>query len=715
MVGPFFARPNIILEWLRAKGYTGTVNDGLRAYFKTLTGLASNNLYDLIEFQLSMLGYTGTLDDKLSAFFSTSTGVRHRRDAEAAFFSSTATTFESTVLGSLLSIPGLIFYNNYDVVKASLDAEYAGGVATATYTATRNTGFPGTYVDANGVIQTQSTTNNTQRFTYGNYNENGFVSAVGYIIEEARTNLLTYSYTYENAAWTPTNITPSDGAGASPDGNTNAASLTATASDGTILHSAVTAKAYSVFLKRKTGTGPIYITANGGTTWKPVTLLSGWARFQVFASSASQTCGIKIATSGDAVYAWVSQFEAADYASTPIITTSSSLARNAESLSYSSTGNRNASAETQVAKIIPFGAHFGNALSTVRPVTTTTTKLREFGGDAFLDGGWVAIAPNYTDNSTKIAFSRNIPRSETSSVIAGSCDQVAGTYAAYYFGTDKGSGSGSWTENAWGATFKIGTMNGIVQNIAIYNRKLTDAEVLTVSGIIEEASANSMNYPDYLIGALGDSITYGAGSSDGFGYRSQLQLNILAGLVDRQETSRINMVGDQNDASDSSYFPRHGGVSGQSISQISSRLDAILADYFYPASNTDMRGRQIFLIHAGTNDVTAVGAGSYTTTLANYSALLDKIYNYNPNIEIYCALLIPRIGANEANNITFNDLLNTALTTYQATHPNVHIVDMHTAFTDNPTWDVDYMSDTLHPNNAGYVVMGDTWTTAINA
>jgi lysophospholipase L1-like esterase len=289
------------------------------------------------------------------------------------------------------------------------------------------------------------------------------------------------------------------------------------------------------------------------------------------------------------------------------------------------------------------------------------------------------------------------------------------TVAAYYRGGNKQTASGAWTENAWGATFKIGTLNGIVQNIAIYNRKLTDAEVLSVSNIIESASFNVVNYPDYLIGPLGDSITYGAGSSDGYGYRKQLQADILARTNDAQRFSRISMVGDHADAADSTYFPRHSGVSGESIAQISARLDNVLTNYFYQSSVTDMRGRQIFLIHAGTNDVTAVGGGSYTATLASYTAMLDKIYAYNPNIEIYCALLIPRkdSGAAETNNVTFNGLLNTALTTYQATHPNVHIVDMHAAFVADATWATDYMSDGLHPNNAGYVVMGDTWNSAI--
>ncbi len=183
---------------------------------------------------------------------------------------------------------------------------------------------------------TKVTSDDTPRWTTGYYAQNGvYTAGPGLLLEGASTNLVPKSYTMDDASWTATNVTVADGAIADPMGGLNAASLTATAGNGTVLLAAgVTAQTYSVWLKRKTGTGNIDITADSGATYVTKTLTTAWKRFEVTAASASQTCGIRIVTSADAAYVWGNQFEDAAYPSSFIPTTTAALTLNAEALTY---------------------------------------------------------------------------------------------------------------------------------------------------------------------------------------------------------------------------------------------------------------------------------------------------------------------------------------------------------------------------------------------
>ena len=46
---------------------------------------------------------------------------------------------------------------------------------------------------------------------------------------------------------------------------------------------------------------------------------------------------------------------------------------------------------------------------------------------------------------------------------------------------------------------------------------------------------------------------------------------------------------------------------------------------------------------------------------------------------------------------------------------HVVMVDMYAAFTANTSYKTALMSDELHPNNAGYMVMANTWYAAISS
>jgi hypothetical protein len=134
---------------------------------------------------------------------------------------------------------------------------------------------------------------------------------VGYYMT-LNANQVLYSQLFSNAAWVKTNITLT-ATQTDPSAGTEAFTLTAGAANATMLQSvALTGtlnRTFSIYLKRKTGTGNISITADGAT-YSVETTTGSWARFDTtLTASGTVTCGIKIATSGDEVYAAWAQLE----------------------------------------------------------------------------------------------------------------------------------------------------------------------------------------------------------------------------------------------------------------------------------------------------------------------------------------------------------------------------------------------------------------------
>ncbi len=132
--------------------------------------------------------------------------------------------------------------------------------------------------------------------------------------------------------WSASNVTvASDSSVASPDtATTYRGSLTATNANGTVLQS-ITETAvswtFSVWLKRKTGTGAVSITANAASAYTAVSVTSDWKRFSVTQTGAAGAgnVGIKLATSGDAVYAWGAQAEIGTTATSYLPTAASTV------------------------------------------------------------------------------------------------------------------------------------------------------------------------------------------------------------------------------------------------------------------------------------------------------------------------------------------------------------------------------------------------------
>lgn len=159
----------------------------------------------------------------------------------------------------------------------------------------------------------------------------------GFSAEELRINQCLQSRDL-TATWTLLNATAAkDQVGI--DGVTNSASsLTATLAGGSCLQTiteAATTSAYSVFLKRITGTGTITIQQGASTLDVTAQVNSStYTRVAVAASVLNPIIGIVLGSNGDKIAVDMNQFENGAFATSPIPTTTVGVTRNADVLSY---------------------------------------------------------------------------------------------------------------------------------------------------------------------------------------------------------------------------------------------------------------------------------------------------------------------------------------------------------------------------------------------
>jgi hypothetical protein len=174
------------------------------------------------------------------------------------------------------------------------------------YTFTRNSS--GTYVGDDGLIKTAAV--NEPRFEFdvvtGEYK--------GLLIEESRTNQLTYSNTFD-VAWTDTNITRESTSNLAPDGTNTALRVLAAQDNATIVRNSAVGstntRTFSIFLRRVTGSGAIQFTFNGGSTWNTISqpITSTWSRILVVTNTTNHRVGLRLTTAGDSIELWGSQLE----------------------------------------------------------------------------------------------------------------------------------------------------------------------------------------------------------------------------------------------------------------------------------------------------------------------------------------------------------------------------------------------------------------------
>ena len=114
-----------------------------------------------------------------------------------------------------------------------------------------------------------------------------------------------YSVDFTDAAWVKVNGTAAkDAVGLRSDAN-GASTLTATSANATFIQTITAASgehATRFFVRRKTGTGAIELTVDGGSTWTAITIDADYDDYQIDQAAVTNPgFGLRIVTSGDEV------------------------------------------------------------------------------------------------------------------------------------------------------------------------------------------------------------------------------------------------------------------------------------------------------------------------------------------------------------------------------------------------------------------------------
>jgi lysophospholipase L1-like esterase len=204
---------------------------------------------------------------------------------------------------------------------------------------------------------------------------------------------------------------------------------------------------------------------------------------------------------------------------------------------------------------------------------------------------------------------------------------------------------------------------------------------------IQLVSANSTRIK---IMPLGDSITYGVGSSTGGGYRLQLWNDL------RARGFAIDFVGSVL-TGPASFDRENEGLPGWKINQIAAKVVNWLMTY----------RPSIILMHIGTNDIFKNDDPAQAPI--RLSHLLNLITSTLPGVTVIVAQILPLLRSARLNAevVAYNATIPRIVQAEVAQGKHVHYVDMYDAVPPS------MLPDRIHPNDAGYAVMAKVWLYAL--
>jgi lysophospholipase L1-like esterase len=188
---------------------------------------------------------------------------------------------------------------------------------------------------------------------------------------------------------------------------------------------------------------------------------------------------------------------------------------------------------------------------------------------------------------------------------------------------------------------------------------------------------------------LGDSITWGVGSSTGNGYRAPLwnELSAEGHAPDFVGTLQAGTMSD----------PDNEGHSGWRIDQIAGIADSTLATY----------KPNVVTLEIGTNDLNQNYQVSTATTRLH--SLVDQITADDPGVTVLLAsVIISTNSVEEPNRPAFNQAIPGIVQAEQAAGKHVGYVDMGSLTAAD-------LADALHPNDGGYQKMADAFNAGVQA
>jgi lysophospholipase L1-like esterase len=195
---------------------------------------------------------------------------------------------------------------------------------------------------------------------------------------------------------------------------------------------------------------------------------------------------------------------------------------------------------------------------------------------------------------------------------------------------------------------------------------------------------------------LGDSITYGDGSSNHAGWRAPLFHLVL---MNNQSVTFVGGMSDGPDTVDNVPFPKHHeGHSGYEIDGVAGFAAQALAS----------TRPHIVLMMLGTNDI-AFGF-DVPNAPTRLGKLMDIVTGADPKLLLIVAQIVP--STDDPTNAlvrTLNAAIPALVKTRADAGVHIRMVDMYGALTSDPSYKTDYMFNKYHPNDAGYVKMAETW------
>ena len=342
---------------------------------------------------------------------------------------------------------------------------------------------------------------------------------LGYLAEGARTNLCLQSADLATS-WTPVRASVGVNQVASPDGSVNADKLIedSTAANSHYIQAAsisianTTAYTFSAFVKPAgrsfiavqgdisggflggasgfslSGAGSVVGLGAGVSSATIVSYPNGWYRITVTATSSGITAspGVALRTSsgtaiesynGDGtsgVYLWGAQLEAGAFASSYIPTTTASVTRNADVLTYPFSGNASSTVGTAFMQcFFPAGTFTGGGIN---------RYLIDFGTNA---------APMFLNNAGSLLLFDGTATRSFSQTFTGASSKIATSWGgSTSIGSINGGVGSSGFDGDLGATtaITIGDFGGgssqpfcTIRNVRIYQTQLSAAQLQAVT------------------------------------------------------------------------------------------------------------------------------------------------------------------------------------------------------------------------------------------
>jgi hypothetical protein len=336
------------------------------------------------------------------------------------------------------------------------------------------------------------------------------LAAKGLLIEEQRTNLLTYSEQFDNASWIKINSTVTANAATSPDGTANAEKLVENTANAQhfVLQipsaTASTAYTFTVYLKAAERTRAALIDSGGSSATGVFDLSSGavvstsnctasvsssgngWYRCSItFTSAVGQTgvnarvflvnTGTNTTYTGDGtsgIFVYGAQLEAGAFATSYIPTVASQVTRSADVATMTGTNFSSWYNQSE-------GTFVADASSTASSARSLTASAGAVTDQLFLQSGAAtSIAFNVFTASAFVAQLGSLP--------ASLIKKVAGAYKVNDFAASVNGGTVDTDTSGALATYSQlnlganalgsgGFLNGHIRSIAYYNTRLPNA------------------------------------------------------------------------------------------------------------------------------------------------------------------------------------------------------------------------------------------------